>query len=73
MVLTKEAQDTVEWLRVKFGFETTPFEMAQLTLLARIARALEGPGPQKTVYNIHTAGVDATMKQAERREREGEQ
>lgn len=44
MVLTKEAQDTVEWLRVKFGFEPTPFEMAQLTLLARMARALESAG-----------------------------
>lgn len=44
MVLTAEAQDTVEWLRVKFDFEATPFEMAQLTLLARIARALESAG-----------------------------
>lgn len=68
MVLSAEAQDTVEWLRVKFGFEPTPFEMAQLTMLARIARALEGPGPQG--YNIRAADFDATMKQAERRERE---
>lgn len=44
MVLTKEAQDTVDWLGIKFGFDPTPFEKAQLTMMARIALALEGGG-----------------------------